>query len=109
VRDATHVIDGLLDHGADLQIEEHYTDTGGVSEQVFGLCFLLGFRFAPRIRDLPDRRLFTLNSPKQYATLKDLIADKVDVSLIERNWDDLLRLAGSIRNGKVSSSLLLSK
>jgi TnpA family transposase len=109
VRDATHVLDGLLDHGTDIQIQEHFTDTGGVSEQVFGLCYLLGFRFAPRIRDLPDRRLFTFENPKQYATLKDLIADKVDMALIERNWDDLLRLAGSIRDGKVSASLIVSK
>lgn len=109
VRDATHVLDGLLDHGTEIHIEEHYTDTGGVSEQVFALCFLLGFRFAPRIRDLPDRRLFSLSNPKQYAMLKDLIADKADVPLIERNWDDLLRLAGSIRDGKVSSSLVVAK
>jgi TnpA family transposase len=109
VRDATHVLDGLLDHGTEIHIEEHYTDTGGVSEQVFALCFLLGFRFAPRIRDLPDRRLFTLSNPKQYLLLKDLIADKANIALIERNWDELLRLAGSIRDGKVSSSLLVSK
>jgi TnpA family transposase len=41
--------------------------------------------------------------------LKNLIADKADITLIERNWDDLLRLAGSIRDGKVSSSLVVSK
>ena len=37
---------------------EHYTDTGGATEHVFGLCHLLGFRFAPRLRDLADRRLY---------------------------------------------------
>ena len=109
VRDATHVLDGLLGHGTDIRIVEHYTDTGGVSEQIFGLCHLLGFRFAPRIRDLPDRRLFTFKSPTQYAALQDLIADQVDAALIERNWDDLRRLAESIRNGKVSTSLLVGK
>jgi TnpA family transposase len=109
VRDATHVLDGLLDHGSDIHIDEHYTDTGGVSEHIFALCWLLGFRFVPRIRDLPDRRLFSLNNPKQYPLMKDLIAEKADVDLIERNWDDLLRLAASIRDGKVSSSLLVSK
>ena len=70
---------------------------------------LLGFPFAPRIRDLPDRRLFTFNSPRQYAALRDLIADQVDAALIERNWDDLRRLAESIREGKVSTSLLVGK
>jgi TnpA family transposase len=54
VRDATHVLDGLLYHESDLRIEEHYTDTAGFTDHVFALCHLLGFRFAPRIRDPSD-------------------------------------------------------
>ncbi len=42
-----HVIDGLLHHESELSIEEHYTDTAGYNDQVFGLSHLLGFRFAP--------------------------------------------------------------
>jgi len=38
-----------------------------------------------------------------------LIADQVNAALIERNWDDLRRLAESIREGKVSTSLLVGK
>ena len=63
VRDATHVLDGLLHHSSDLQIEEHYTDTSGYTDHIFALCHLLGFRFAPRIRDLGDHRLFCFNRP----------------------------------------------
>ena len=48
VRDATHVLDGLLYHESDLRIREHYTDTAGFTNHVFALCHLLGFRFAPR-------------------------------------------------------------
>ena len=54
VRDATYVLDGLLHHESDLQIEEHYTDTSGFTDHVFAMMHLLGFRFAPRIRDLPE-------------------------------------------------------
>ena len=43
VRDATHVLDGLLYHESELQIEEHYTDTAGFTDHVFALCHLLGF------------------------------------------------------------------
>ena len=57
VRDATHVLDGLLYHESDLRIEEHYIDTAGFTDHVFGLMHLLGFRFAPRIRGLADKRL----------------------------------------------------
>jgi len=55
--EAAHVLDGLLHHGADLAIERHHTDGGGVSDHVFALCHLLGFRFAPRIPNIGNRRL----------------------------------------------------
>ncbi|MGB5035133.1 MAG: Tn3 family transposase, partial [Blastocatellia bacterium] len=54
IRDSTYVLDGLLYHESDLRIEEHYTDTAGFTDHVFALMHLLGFRFAPRIRDLKD-------------------------------------------------------
>ncbi|HQR40224.1 MAG TPA: Tn3 family transposase, partial [Blastocatellia bacterium] len=58
VRDSTYVLDGLLYHESDLRIEEHYTDTAGFTDHVFALMQLLGFRFAPRIRDLGDTKLY---------------------------------------------------
>jgi len=58
--EAPHVLDGLMHHGTSLEIKEHYTDTGGANDHVFGLCHLLGFRFAPRLRDIRDRRLGTI-------------------------------------------------
>ena len=63
VRDATHVLDGLLYHESKLQIEEHYTDTAGFTDHVFALCHLLGFRFAPRIRHVGETRLFSIERP----------------------------------------------
>lgn len=58
MRDATYVLEGLLYHESDLCIEEHYTDTAGFTDHLFALMLLLGFRFAPRIRDLADKRLY---------------------------------------------------
>jgi TnpA family transposase len=53
-RQAPYVLDGLLYHATGLSIEEHYTDTGGASDHVFGLMPFFGYRFAPRLRDLKD-------------------------------------------------------
>jgi TnpA family transposase len=58
--EAPYVLDGLLHHGTLLKIDTHYTDTGGASDHVFALCALLGFRFCPRLRDLPERKLACL-------------------------------------------------
>jgi TnpA family transposase len=109
VRDATHVLDGLLYHESDLRIEEHYTDTAGFTEHVFGLTQLLGFRFAPRIRDLADKRLYIRGDAKQYPTLAGLVGGNINVKQISMHWDEILRLATSIRQGTVTASLMLRK
>ena len=73
VRDSTYVLRGLFYHESDLRIEEHYTDTNGFTDHVFGLMHLLGFRFAPRIRDLGETKLYIPKGDTTYDALKPLI------------------------------------
>jgi len=96
VRDSTSVLDGLLYHESDLHIEEHYTDTSGFTDHVFALMHLLGFRFAPRIRDLHDKKLYITGPSDNYPALEALIGGKIKLNHIRSNWDDILRLATSI-------------
>jgi len=109
VRDATHVLDGLLYHESDLRIKEHYTDTAGFTDHVFALMPPLGFRFAPRIRDLADKRLYIRGKAKQYPTLGALIGGNVNVKQIRAQWNEFLRLVASIKQGTVTASLMLRK
>jgi TnpA family transposase len=109
VRDATHVLDGLLYHESDLRIEEHYTDTSGFTDHVFALCHFLGFRFAPRIRDLADKRLYVPGKPSQWPALSPLIGGSLNLKLIEQQFLELVRLATSIKQGTVTASLILRK
>lgn len=93
VRDATYVFDGLLYHESDLRIEAHYTDTAGFTDHVFAMMHLLGFRFAPRIRDLADKRLFVSGEQTDYPALAALIGGTINVKQIRTRWDETLRLA----------------
>jgi len=107
--EAPHVLDGLLYHHTGLQIEEHYSDTGGVTDHVFGLCHLFGFRFAPRIRDLKDRRLYVFPNMVQPTGVQPIIAGTINVEHIRAHWDELLRLAVSIRSGTSTASAMLKR
>jgi TnpA family transposase len=107
--EAPHVLDGLLYHQTGLQIEEHYSDTGGVTDHVFGLCHLFGFRFAPRIRDLKDRRLYVFPNMVQPTRLQPIIAGTINVDHVRAHWEELLRLAVSIRSGTSSASAMLKR
>ena len=107
--EAAHVIDGLLYHEADLSIATHHTDGGGVSDHVFALAHLLGFQFAPRIPNLAERRLYAFDTVGIWPSLAPFIAGRPDEKLIAAHWDDLLRLAASVRTGVVSASLMLKR
>jgi TnpA family transposase len=107
--EAPHVLDGLLSHHTGLQIIEHYTDTGGATDHVFGLCALLGFRFAPRLRDFKDRRLYTLPGQEVPAILQPFVGGMVNASHVEAHWDEVLRMATSIRAGTVAASAVLRR
>jgi TnpA family transposase len=107
--EAAHVLDGLMHHESLLDIREHYTDTAGAIDHVFGLCGLLGFRFAPRIRDLADRRLYVADARAEYKSLDPLIGGTVDMRVIGDNWDEILRVAASIKAGTVAPSVLMRR
>jgi TnpA family transposase len=70
---------------------------------------LLGFRFAPRIRDLADTKLYISGSPDDYPALAPMIGSAYKEKLIRSHWDEILRLATSIRQGTVTASLMLRK
>ena len=110
VRDSTYVLDGLLYHESDLRIEEHYTDTAGFTDHVFALMHLLGFRFAPRIRDLSDTKLYIPSrGDAAYDALKPMIGGALNIKHIRAHWDAILRLAISSKQGTVTASLMLRK
>jgi TnpA family transposase len=109
VRDSTYVLDGLLYHESDLRIEEHYTDTAGFTDHVFALMHLLGFRFAPRIRDLGDIKLYIPKGDATYDALKPMIGGTLNIKHVRAHWDEILRLATSIKQGTVTASLMLRK
>jgi TnpA family transposase len=109
--EAPYVLDGLHHHAhqSDLRIAEHYTDTAGATDHVFGLCHLLGYRFAPRIKDLKDRKLYTVDKPASWPLLAPLIGDTIEMAAILRQWAELMRLKASIEAGAVVPSVILRK
>ena len=109
VRDATYVLDEILDNETDLPIVEHTTDTTGYTELVFALFDLLGLQFSPRIRDLGDQRLYRMDRQATYPNLDPTVKGIIRQDLILKHWDDMLRVAGSLKLGWVSASLYISK
>ncbi len=107
--EAPFILDGLLGCEAGRRVREHHADTGGFTDHVFAACAILGYAFAPRIRDLPDHRLYAFEPKAAPLAMRPLIAARIRTDLIERNWPDILRLAASMALGAVVPSAILRK
>ncbi|CAM5390150.1 hypothetical protein IH86_11595 [Sphingobium yanoikuyae] len=70
---------------------------------------MLGFRFCPRLRDFPDRRLAPIAPVTAYPSITPLLGKRIRTDIIGEQWDDVLRLVGSIKAGHVAPSIMLPK
>lgn len=104
LRDSLVVLVGLLEQETSLSPKEIMTDTAGYSDVVFGLFWLLGYQFSPRLADVGEARFWRLDQTANYGVLDGIARQKVNVSLIENHWDDMLRVAGSLKLGMVSAT-----
>ena len=83
------------------------TDTGAYTDVIFGIFWLLGFQFSPRLADIGGARFWRVDRKADYGPLDGLARHTVKPKLIVQHWDDLLRLAGSLKLGLVQASGLM--
>ena len=109
-REAAYVIDGLM-HQEVIQSDIHSTDTFGYSEVIFALTHLLGFMFAPRIKNFKDQQLYAFEPKKLYRDngYALLPVKQINTQIIEEQWDQILRLVLTIKERRVSASQLLKR
>ncbi len=86
LRDSLFVLDGLLEHRTRLEPAELMTDTAGYGDVVFGLFWLLGYQFSPRLRDIRDMRYWRLDRAAHYGRLNTVAHHVVRPERIERHW-----------------------
>ncbi len=94
-REALYVIDGLLENNTILKIREHTTNTHGNTEIVFALCYLLGYYFMPRIRDLKDQQLYRVEKNADYGIFAPLQNKTADIDIVVEQWE-MIHVAQSL-------------
>jgi TnpA family transposase len=104
LRDSLFLLDGLLENKTGLDPKEVTSDTAGYSDVIFGLFFLLGYQFSPRLADAGEARFWRIDRNANYGPLNGLARSQINTNTIEDNWDDLLRVVGSLKLGTVTAS-----
>lgn len=107
LRDSIFVLEGLLEQQTGLTPREIMTDTAGSSDMIFGLFWLLGYQFSPRLADAGEATLWRIDKEADYGVLDDLVRSCIKPQRIVSQWDEMLRVAGSLKLGSVSASELI--
>jgi TnpA family transposase len=107
LRDSLLILGLLLEQETDLDPTEVMTDTAAYADTVFGLFWLLGYQFSPRLADIGDARFWRINRTADYGVLNGLARNRIDIELIKRNWEDLLRLVGSLKLGRIHAGAIM--
>ena len=107
LRDSIFVLEGILEQQTGLNPTEIMTDTAGASDLIFGLFWLLGYQFSPRLADAGEAVFWRIDKNADYGVLNDLARGSVNTRRIEQHWDDMLRIAGSLKLGTIHASELI--
>ena len=104
-RESAYVIDGLM-HNDVIKSDIHSTDTHGYSEAIFATTHLLGFSYAPRIKNLKKQTLYIFKNGKNNVQSDWNVQSTkyVNETVIEEYWDDILRLVTTIKLKEISAS-----
>jgi TnpA family transposase len=108
-REALYVLDGLLENNTILKIREHTTDTHGYTEIVFALCYLLGYYFMPRIRDLKDQQLYRIDKNVNYGVFAPLLNKTADVDIVEEQWDPMIHVTHSLKKRTAPAHVIVQR
>lgn len=109
LREATYVLDGLLDHGTELEPDRVFTDSHGFSEVVMAAAALLSKELAPRLTDINKKTLYKMDRHRTYNHLDPILKGTVKSHVIREVWDDVVRVMASMKTGTATASLLLHR
>ena len=105
------MIEGVLRHDTEMDVEKQYVDTHGQSEVGFAFCYLLGFSLLPRLKNLKKQRLYRPHKggPEKYAHLQPILTRPIDWEIIEQQYDELIKFATAFRLGTADAESILRR
>ncbi|MGH9021711.1 MAG: Tn3 family transposase, partial [Acidimicrobiia bacterium] len=88
------MIEGVLHHCTDAEIDRNYVDTHGQSAVGFAFCHLLGFELLPRLKNIGTQRLYLPAADGSLpAALAPVATRPIRWDLIAQQYDQMVKYA----------------
>jgi TnpA family transposase len=103
------ILDFVVENRSAFQPDTIHADTQGQSAPIFGLAHLLGIQLMPRIRNWKELHFHRPDKASRYQHIDTLFSATADWDLIETLLPDMLRVALSVRAGRIRPSAILRR
>ncbi|WP_373290678.1 Tn3 family transposase, partial [Deinococcus arenae] len=105
------MIEGVLRHDTEMEVDRNYVDTHGQSEVGFAFCHLLGFQLLPRLKNLKRQRLYrpTKGEPERFPHLQAILTRPINWDLIEQQYDEMIKFATALKLGTADAESILRR
>jgi TnpA family transposase len=105
------MLEGLLRHGTEMEVEKNYVDSGGQSEVGFAFCNLLGFHLLPRLKGIHRQKLYRpiAGHPDAYPHLQTILERPIRWDLLRQQYDQMIKYATALRLGTADADTILKR
>jgi TnpA family transposase len=105
------MIQGVLRHCTEMEIDRQYVDSHGQSTVGFAFCRLLGFELLPRLKALHAQRLYRPEpgQPEAYPHLQPVLSRPIQWELIRQQYDEMVKYASALREGTADAESILRR
>jgi TnpA family transposase len=103
------MVEGVLRHCTDADIDRNYVDTHGASVVGFAFTYLLNFRLLPRLKNIGTPRLYRVDEQTACPNLAPVMSRPIRWELIEQQYDQLVKYATALRLGTAESEQVLRR
>lgn len=95
------MIQGVLRHCTDMEIDRQYVDSHGQSEVAFAFCQLLGFDLLPRLKAIGSQKLYVPaeGSAAQFPNLAAILTRPIQWDIIEQQYDEMVKYTTALKQG----------
>ena len=105
------MIEGVLRHCTEMEVEKNYVDSHGQSEVGFAFCHLLGFKLLPRLKAISRQRLYRPDKgdPFAYPNLMPILTRPIHWTMMLSNYDEMVKYATALRLGTAEADAILKR
>jgi TnpA family transposase len=104
------MMEGLLRHCTDAEVQANYVDTHGASVVGFAFTELLGFRLLPRLKHIGGIRLYRPDDgPSAWPALGEVLTRPIRWEPIAQQYDQMVRYATAPRLGTAEAEQVLRR